>query len=100
MVKVKLDAQHYDWLSDDIREQIYWIVETGRCDDQLLDCAYDLAFIKSLCEDGVECKNDDELLELGKRLEKMVRDYDKTSYIRPRTVPGKNKNEAIVFIYE
>lgn len=100
MVKVKLYPQHYEWLSDDIREKISWIIEGGYSDDGLLLCADDLAFIKNLCENGIECKNDDELLELGKQLETIVRDYDDTSYIRPRTVPGKNKNEATVFIYE
>ena len=100
MVKIKLYPQHYEWLSDDIREKISWIVEWGHSDDELLDCASDLTFIKTLCEDGIECKNNNECFKLGERIGTIVRKYDTTSDIRPRTVPGKNENEGIVFIYE
>ncbi len=100
MVKIKLYKQHYEWLSDDIREKIGWIVEFGHSDDELLDCTNDLVFLKSLCEDGVECKDNNECFELGKRIGIIVRKYDKHSRIRPRTVPGKNENEGVVFIYD
>lgn len=100
MVKIKLYPQHYEWLSDDIRSDIYWILEWNESDDKLLDCAHDLDFIKTLCEDGVECKNNNECFKLGERIGTIVRKYDTTSNIRPRTVPGKNENEGIIFIYE
>lgn len=99
-MKVKLDAQHYEWLSDDIRAEISFIVDNGHRDDELLDCVNDLVFIKTLCEDGTECGNDNQLLELGKQIETMARKYDETSDIRVRTIPGKKENEGIIFIYE
>lgn len=100
MVKIKLYAQHYEWLSDIIREKMSWIIEWGYSDDELLDCANDLTFLKTLCEDGVECKDNNECFKLDKQIGKIVRKYDTRSHIRPRTVPGKNENEGIVFIYE
>lgn len=100
MIKAKLDKQHYEWLSDDIREKIGGIVEWGYSDDELLDCVNDLVFIKTFSQEGYECKDENEVRELGKRIRKMVREYDKHSNLKLRIISGANENEAVVFIYD
>lgn len=100
MITVRLYAQHYEWLSDDIRAEMDWILQTGGSDDRLLDCAYDIAFIKAFSEEGFECEDDNEVLALGKRVETMVRKYDENSDIKLRIICGAGEKEAVVTIYE
>lgn len=98
--KLKLYEQHYEWLSDDIRAEIDWILQTGESDEKLIDCLYDLGFIYGFYKEGYMCDSDTQYEKLRKAIEEIVRKYDNTSDIRPRTVSSENENETICLIYE